>query len=163
MKPIHKSGGATRQRPERVSNNRSLAIVRRAPMNFSAIVRNPTLEYLKPTLLASLPPELRETVLQFQRLVQPRKSHRAGWHHARRACSGTQWHRGRYGCTFAETPVNVNCAAIVRRSSSFRSARILNRATRNICAHHQPIDRERRRADPRHQSGQPRTRPPRQP
>jgi len=55
-------------------------------------------------LIASLSPELRETVENFQGSFN-RESSTAQDGTTPGALLWTQWHRGEYGCTFAETPV----------------------------------------------------------
>jgi hypothetical protein len=57
-----------------------------------------------PLMLESLPPELRQTVLHFNGSFN-RESPTAQDGTTPGALLWTQWHRGRFGCTFAETPV----------------------------------------------------------
>lgn len=58
----------------------------------------------EPLMLESLPPELRLTVLQFKGSFN-RESPTAQDGTTPGALLWTQWHRGQFGCTFAETPV----------------------------------------------------------
>ena len=67
-----------------------------------------------PTTLLFLSPELRETVEQFEGSFN-RESSTAQDGTTPGALLWTQWHRGEYGCTFAETP--VECELRIHRPS----------------------------------------------
>ena len=66
------------------------------------------------TALDNLSPELRETVLNFEGSFN-RESSTAQDGTTPGALLWTQWHRGDYGCTFAETP--VECELRIHRPS----------------------------------------------
>jgi hypothetical protein len=67
-----------------------------------------------PLVLASLPPELQETVTYFEGSFS-RESPTSQDGTTPGALLWTQWHRGQYGCTFGETP--VECELRVHRPS----------------------------------------------
>jgi hypothetical protein len=67
-----------------------------------------------PALVSALPPELRETVAHFAGSFN-RESPTARDGTTPGALLWNQWHRGRFGCTFAETP--VECELRVHRPS----------------------------------------------
>ena len=67
-----------------------------------------------PTSLQGLPPELRETVAYFKGSFN-REASTSQDGTTPGALLWTQWHRGEYGCTFAETP--VECELRVHRPS----------------------------------------------
>jgi hypothetical protein len=63
-----------------------------------------------PLILQNLPPELRETVAHFDGSFN-RESPTARDGTTPGALLWTQWHRGRFGCTFAETPIECELRA----------------------------------------------------
>ncbi len=71
-----------------------------------------------PSLVASLSPELQETVNNFQSSFN-RESPTSQDGTTPGALLWTQWHRGEYGCSFAETP--VECFVIIQIGTHFES------------------------------------------